>query len=232
MAAGPARAAVRRCGGIIACALAEGRWPLKGRFVVFEGIEGCGKGTQARLLFDELRRRGFDAVLTFEPGGTPLGMAVREILLRRTDLEMGPLAEAFLFCAARAQLVADVIRPALDRGAWVVCDRFAPSTAVYQGYAGGVGMELAEQLSRAATGGLRPDAVFVLDLPAEEGLRRAGAEKDRFQSRGVDFHEKVRQGYLEYARLNSDICHVLDARLPAREIHMEVLRRLGLLQAE
>ncbi len=178
----------------------------RGVFITFEGVEGCGKTTQAELLADWCRAKGYDCVLTREPGGTPLGERVRAVVLDAA-LAVGSLAELFLYLAARAQHVRTVIRPALDRGQWIVCDRFADSTTAYQGYGRGLGATFVAELNRIATDGLEPDVTFVLETDVRVGLARArtvsrGTDDnggDRIESDAVEFHETVRRGFRELA---------------------------------
>ncbi|MDQ3811100.1 MAG: dTMP kinase [Chloroflexota bacterium] len=171
-----------------------------GFFLTFEGIEGSGKSLQARLLVERLARNGIDALHTREPGSTPLGDHLRELVLVRDDLRPDARAEALLMCTSRAQLVAEVISPALASGRVVVCDRFADSTLVYQGF--GRGLDIAELCSviSFATAGLRPDMTLLLDVPVETGLRRKHAQPahsawNRFEAEAAAFHERVRAGY-------------------------------------
>jgi len=188
-----------------------------GYFITLEGPDGAGKSLQAARLADTLRQAGRRVTLTREPGGTPLGERIREILLQGDDAARSPEADALLFMAARSQLVRDVIRPALGRGEVVVCDRFGDSTIAYQGYGGGVDVDTLRVLERVATGGLRPDLVILLDLPASEGLTRRArggpGELTRFErsdAHDIAFHERVRSGYLELARLDPDRWRVVD----------------------
>lgn len=187
------------------------------RFIVFDGVEGCGKSTQARLLAEALEALGEQVVLTLEPGGTPVGEAVRACLLNPAFSEMHELTETFLFCADRAQHVLEVIRPALESGKVVIADRYSSSTIVYQGYAGGVGSEVVDALCTTATGGLQPDLLVVLDLDPALGMRRKrGEAADRIESKSREFHEAVREGFLSYAASLGERAVVLDAdRSPA-----------------
>ncbi|MBC7287339.1 MAG: dTMP kinase [Armatimonadetes bacterium] len=199
-------------------------------FIVFEGVEGSGKSTQARMLADALRARGLSVVLTREPGGTALGDAIREILLRG-PAEMSPLCELFLFCAARAEHVRHVIAPALAQGQVVISDRYEISSVVYQGYAGDVGVPLAERLNAIATEGLHADLTIILDLDPEIGLARNAhpAKSNRIEGKSLDFHRRVREGYLAWAASHPRESLVVDATKQPEEIHREVLARLGLL---
>lgn len=165
-------------------------------FIVFEGIDGSGKSTQARALYRRLLRQDHPVLLTHEPGGTPLGESLRRWVKRRQGLY--PLTELYLFNAARAQLVEQLIRPALLEGVTVVADRYVASTVAYQSYGRGLGLELVEQASRGATGGLYPDLTVFLDVPPEVGRsRKVERASDNFDSAPVEFYRKVRQGYLD-----------------------------------
>lgn len=169
--------------------------------MTLEGPEGSGKTVVAKRLAAELAARGHRVVLTREPGGTPLGERVREILLGRADLGIDPRADALLFNAARAQLVAEVIRPALDAGAVVICARFADSTLAYQGYGAGLPILELRAIASVATGGLEPDLTILLDVDPEVGIRRkAPGARNRFESIDLAFHRRVRDGFLELAR--------------------------------
>jgi dTMP kinase len=177
-----------------------------GRFIVLEGPDGAGKSEQAVRLARRLRERGYPVTFTREPGGTPLGEQVRAILLDPAETRRGPVADVLLFNAARSQHVSDIIRPALERGDIVVCDRYATSTMAYQGYGSGIDHEALATIADFATGGLVPDLVVVLDVPVEVGLARRDAgraeELTRFEDgarHDLDFHRRVRAGYLEMA---------------------------------
>jgi dTMP kinase len=167
----------------------------RGRFVVFEGGDACGKSTQAARL---AARR--DAVLTREPGGTPLGERVRELFLDPASGPVEPRTEALLVAAARAQHVAEVIAPALDTGRDVVCDRFTGSSLAYQGFGRGLDVDALRGLSRFAAAGLEPDVYVLLEVPAALARQRLGGDRDRMEAAGDDFHERVRAGYAELAR--------------------------------
>jgi dTMP kinase len=194
-------------------------------FVTFEGPEGSGKSTQARLLYESLHARRFPVILTREPGGTRIGDLIRRIVLDLQHTEMAPTTEMLLFSAARAQLVSEVIRPYLEQGGIVLCDRYADSTFAYQGY--GLGRDLAELrvITAAATGGLRPDITFYLDISAAEGLERkrrkgvrstgqrgANDEWNRLDARELEYHQRVEAGYRELIARDPERWRVLDAR--------------------
>lgn len=191
----------------------------RGRFIVLEGGDGAGKSSVQRELAARLVAGGAGVVVTREPGGTPLGERVREIVLAR-DAVGDPLAELLLFEAARAQLVSSVIRPALERGTTVLCDRFAASSVAYQAYGRGLSRALVEQANALATGGLEPDVVLLLDLPVEVALSRraAGGASDHFDAETVMFHQRVRAGFLELARESRATWRVLDASAPLADV--------------
>jgi dTMP kinase len=197
-----------------------------GLFVTFEGPEGSGKTTQIRPLADWLRAQGRDVVTTREPGGTRIGDAIREVLLDPAHHEMSPAAEILLFSAARAQHVAQVIAPQLGRGGIVLSDRYADSTLAYQGYGRGLDLPQLRMITAFATSGLTPDLTFCLDLSVIEGLRRkrgdAPAEWNRMERQELEFHERVRQGYLELAGEEPKRWVVLDATRPAAEIQAQI----------
>jgi dTMP kinase len=187
-------------------------------FVSFEGVDGSGKSTQARLLADDLRAAGRDVVLTREPGGTALGEAIRELLLGGET--MAPWTEAALFAAARAELVAEVIAPALDSGAgaWVVCDRYVDSSLAYQGIARGLGVDEVLELNLAAIGGRMPDRTFVLLLDPAVSARRLGTSPDRIEREGDSFRALVNEAYRELAERFPERLVVLDASRSINEV--------------
>ncbi len=194
-----------------------------GLFVTFEGGEGAGKSTQIRRLADLLRRRGYDVLVTREPGGSPGAEAVRHVLLSGAAEASGVRMEAILFAAARNDHVEEVIRPALASGAIVLCDRFVDSSRVYQGATGNLEPELIEALQRVAVNGVVPDCTIILDLPAEIGLKRArkrssGAAPDRFEREEIETHEKRREAYLDIATNDPARCHVVEADRPEEEV--------------
>lgn len=178
--------------------------PERGKFITFEGPEGSGKTTQTRRVIARLEARGVEVLYTREPGGTPTGEAIREILQHDAAGEpIHPEAEVLLFEASRAQLVRDVIAPTLARGVWVVCDRYADSTTAYQGYGRGFPVEQMLAINSFAIGAMDPDLTILIDIDVERGFERiaAGGEKpDRIESERREFHQRVRQGYLELAR--------------------------------
>jgi dTMP kinase len=182
-----------------------------GNFITFEGIEGSGKSTQAALLKAFLEQQGLEVLVTREPGGSPIGEQIRRILLDPDNHGMVPLAELLLYEASRCQHVEAVIRPALESGKTVICDRFFDASTAYQGHARGLGIKLVGELNLVATGGRKPDLTIVLDLPVDMGLRRLGRSLDRIEREAVEFHERVRQGYLRIAEDEPDRVKVVNA---------------------
>jgi dTMP kinase len=183
-------------------------------FIAFEGPEGSGKSTQAKLLADKLRDAGQRVILTREPGGTQLGEELRRLLLDLHAEPVTPVAEALLYAAARAEHVAHLIRPALEAGEAVICDRFADSTLAYQGGGRGLDLEQLRAVQRFATGGVEPDLRILLDLPVAVGLARRHADHEtvnRLDAESLAFHERVRAAYLAFARVNSSGWRVIDA---------------------
>jgi dTMP kinase len=192
-------------------------------FVSLEGIDGSGKSTQARLLAKDLPP---DTLLLREPGGTPVAERVRELL---TDpaVKLDPLAELMLFCAARAQLVAEEIRPALDAGRDVVCDRFADSTVAYQGGGRGLGAELVKEISSAATGGLQPDLTLLLRIDPEAAAERRSREADRFEGEGLVLQRAVAEAYDEIAESESERVVVIDASGKVDAVHRAIMEAVN-----
>lgn len=201
---------------------------MRNLFITFEGVEGCGKSTQSKLLKEYLEAKGCSVLALREPGGTRLGEKVRSILLNSDDEPIDPWAELFLYEACRAQLISSVIRPALETST-IICDRFTDSTVAYQGYGRCLGVEAVIALNEMATGGLRPDVTILLDCDPKEGLKRAwsrisakeGAKEDRFEKEDIAFHERVRQGYIELARKDKRI-RLVEAGREIPSIHKEI----------
>jgi dTMP kinase len=193
----------------------------RGLFLSLDGIDGTGKSTQCRLLADWLRGRGHDVVTCADPGGTAVGAALRDILLHHRG-EMTPACEALLFMASRAQLVAEVIRPALTSGRVVVCDRFLLANVVYQGYGGGLDVGNLWDVGRLSTGGLEPDLTLVLDLPLDAALGRRDRAPDRMESKAREFHQRVRDGFLAEARRRPDRTRVIDAGPPVEVVQERI----------
>ena len=184
----------------------------RGVFLSLDGVDGAGKSTQCRLLADWLRGEGHDVVSCHDPGGTALGQELRNILLHHHGT-MSLMTEAMLFMASRAQLVAEVIRPALERGQVVLCDRFLLANVVYQGHAGGLEPAQLWNVGLVATGGLEPDLTLVLDLPPEVSQSRRKTSADRMESRGSEYFTKVRAGFLAEAQRRPERFRVIDASL-------------------
>jgi dTMP kinase len=185
-----------------------------GRFITFEGGEGAGKSTQVKTLVAKLRALGLEVVQTREPGGSPGAEALRDLLVRGDATRWSAVSELLMMYAARADHLEKVIRPALQRGAWVVCDRFADSSRAYQGAGGGVAPAFIEQIDAAVVGPTQPDLVLVMDMPVEAGLMRAEARGDlenRFESKGLAFHERLRAGFLARACQVPERYRVIDA---------------------
>ena len=205
---------------------------MAGFFVTFEGIEGCGKTTQAELLRQHLEEQNYIVVFSREPGGTEVGERIREVLLDARLRTMDPLAELFLYLAARAQNVRELIRPALDEGAIVVCDRFADASLAYQGVGRAIGLSRVLLLNHTATSGLVPDYTVLLDVPVEVGLerismRRTGpAGQDRIEQEELDFHTGVREAYLALAQKSSGRVEVFDGSRSKEELAREILTRV------
>lgn len=198
---------------------------MPGLFIAFEGPEGGGKSTQIAMLGKHLRSQGIEPLLTREPGGTPAGEAIRQVVLEPA-LEVAPLTEFLLYSASRAQLVSDVLAPALREGRVVVSDRFSGASVAYQGYGRGLDLTFVEELSSTVTAGLRPDLTVLLDLDPAHGLRRVSARgsSDRLEQADLDFHERVRRGFLAQAKSQDWL--VLDATLAAEELAETIWRRL------
>jgi dTMP kinase len=192
-------------------------------FFSFDGVDGAGKTTQMRLFCEALRAHEFDVVECRDPGSTELGERVRELLLSNdSNLQIGRRSEMLLYMAARAQLVEEVIRPAIEEGRTVVSDRFLLANIVYQGHAGGLDVGLIRDVGSAATAGIMPDCVFVLDIAPEAACRRLNRPLDRMESQGVEYLKRVRSGFLAEASRSADKVHVIDADRPIEEIRQEI----------
>ena len=209
-------------------------------FITFEGIEGCGKTTQICLLKDFLKKRDYSVIATREPGGTHIGDSIRRILLDSRNTAINIKTELLRYQASRAQHTKDVIRPALERGCIVLCDRFTDATLAYQGYAQEINRDLIEYLNQLTTDNLSPDLTILIDCPVEIGLKRTkdrmetakqGISENRFEKKSIAFHQTVRLGYLQIAEHNSSRVHIVDGReSPAvvhREIRSIVLKKIG-----
>jgi dTMP kinase len=210
-----------------------------GLFISFEGPDGSGKSTQIKLITEHLQQLGYDVLETREPGGTAIGDQIRQVLHNVANTEMDARAEVLLYSASRAQLVAQVILPQLDRGGVVVCDRFADSTFAYQGYGRRLDFDVVNTITQFATQSLKPDITIYLDVDAAEGLNRkkaastAGLGKlNRMDRLELDFHQRVRAGYLEMARAEPGRWMVVDAHDPVQEVQQQIRTRLALILAE
>lgn len=201
---------------------------LKGRFITFEGGEGTGKSTQVKMLAAFLEQRGVRAVTTREPGGTPLGEKIREALF--TGEAPSPGVELMMNVASRLNHVEKIIKPALAKGAWVISDRFLDSSAVYQGYAAGLGMDWVYEVHNMVLGNFRPDITFVLDGDPAVTLERArkSGETNRYEEMELSFHRKVREGFLKVAEREKGRCWVVDAGVAAEEAHKQIINHLAL----
>ncbi len=202
----------------------------QGLFVVFEGGEGTGKSTQIRKMEALLKTKGFDVVVTWEPGGTPLGERIRSILLDPQSGQIDVRCEALLYSAARAEHVAKVIRPALNRGAVVLCDRYWDASRAYQGAGRGLGLKAIDELNAWATGNLSPDRVYLFDIAPETGLDRARTRNegslDRMEQESLDFHGQIRKAYLFIAQSDPTRYRVLDSKAGIEEIHGQLSQDL------
>lgn len=201
---------------------------MAGIFISMEGPDGAGKTTQIELLKTYLEKKGYEILITREPGGTKISEAIRRILLDKSNLEMDYMTEALLYASARAQLVAEVIKPGVAAGKVVISDRFIDSSAVYQGMARGLGVENAYKINEFAIQGMMPRFTIHLDLPASVGIMRKKnqAELDRMELEKTEFHEKVAEGYRQLARMFPERIYTIDATLPVEEIHRLIMSKL------
>jgi len=199
-------------------------------FITFEGGEGCGKSVQARALYRRLSRLAIPALLTHEPGGTPLGKRLAHRLKWAKETDISPLTELLLFNASRAQLIDEVILPNLARGKNVICDRYADSTTAYQSYGRGLDLEMVKAVNNAATRGLKPNLTVLLNIPAEAGLARKRAQRqDRFEQEDIAFHQRVREGYLKMAANDPERWLVVDASQSKAKISEIIWQRVSQL---
>lgn len=198
---------------------------MQGLFITFEGPDGCGKTTQMKLLAEYFEKQGKEVVLTREPGGKGLGEKIREILLNY-DGEVSDRCESFLFLADRAQNIDIIVNPAIKQGKIVLCDRHIDSTVAYQGYGRGLDIDRINKLNNLATNGKKPDLTLVFDVDVETSMKRVGKEKDRMESAGIEFHNRVRTGYLKLAAQEPNRIKVLDATKSIEEIHKDVINIL------
>lgn len=198
----------------------------KGLFITFEGADGCGKTTQLMLMAKYLKEHGTDVLVTREPGAKGLGEKLREILLNY-DGEVSSQAEAFLFLADRAQHMDVIIKPAVAAGKIVLCDRHTDSTVAYQGYGRGIDISRINMLNDIATGGRKPDLTIVFDVDVETSLARVGKEKDRMENAGMEFFNRVRNGYLQIAKQEPERVKVIDATQSIEAIHLQVIKLIN-----
>lgn len=194
----------------------------KGLFITFEGADGCGKTTQLKLLAEYLTNKGLEVVITREPGAKGLGEKVREILLNY-DGEVSDRCESFLFLADRAQHIDMIVNPAIEQGKIVLCDRHTDSSVAYQGYGRGLSIDRISMLNNLAVNGRYPDMTLIFDIDVETSMTRVGEQKDRMESAGMEFFNRVRNGYLEIAKQEPDRVKVLDAKKSINEIHHDVI---------
>lgn len=197
----------------------------KGLFITFEGADGCGKSTQMQLLKQYLQNKGYNIVETREPGGKGLGEKIREILLNY-DGEVSDRCESFLFLADRAQNIDVIVKPAIRDGKIVLCDRHTDSSVAYQGYGRGLDIEEINRLNTLSTGGLKPDLTYVFDVDIETSMTRVGKEKDRMESAGDEFFNKVRKGYLEIAKQEPKRVKVINAKNDIETVFQDVLKEI------
>ncbi len=194
----------------------------KGLFITFEGADGCGKTTQLNLLKDYLTAKGYAVILTREPGGKGLGEKIREILLNY-DGKVADRCESFLFLADRAQNIETIVKPAIESGKIVLCDRHTDSSVAYQGYGRGLDIEQIKMLNNLATGGKQPDLTLVFDVDIETSMQRVGNEKDRMESSSKEFFNRVRNGYLEMAKQEPERLKIVDSTKSIDEVHKRVI---------
>lgn len=204
-----------------------------GRFITVEGIDGCGKSTQARLLVEELERAGYEVLALREPGGVAISEKIRALLLDPANAEMSATCELLLYEAARAQLVHEVVAPALAQGRMVVCDRFYDSTTAYQGYAGGVPLDAVERANALAVGDFQPALTLVFDIdPALAAERTVSRAQDRIEAKGMEYQRRVAEGFRAVAAANPDRVKLIDASRDIDAIHADVMAAVGAMLKE
>lgn len=200
----------------------------RGIFITFEGTDGCGKSTQIQKIFTYLKEKNIKAILTREPGGTPLSEELRKILLSKEYGKVNPIIELLLMTAARAEHIEKVIEPALNQGVWVICDRFSDATIAYQGYGEYVDLKLIKDILEKSKCSLKPDLTFFIDIDVQKGLDRVPGIKDRFESKGIEFLNRVRQGYLAIAAKEPKRVKVLDGTKNIEEIYKKICEFISL----
>ncbi|MCB2341986.1 dTMP kinase [Clostridium estertheticum] len=203
----------------------------RGRMIVLEGPDGSGKTTQIELLEKHLQKSGYEVVRVREPGGTEISEKIREIILDNDNCKMSYMCEALLYAASRAQLVNEVIKPALEKGKIVICDRFVYSSMVYQGIGRGLGMERIKSINEVAIDGLKPDLTFMITIPYEEGLNRKKKQGnlDRLENSGNEFHKKVFEGYMDIC-IKYDKIEVLDGNRSVEEIQKDIINTIKIIK--
>ena len=201
---------------------------MKGLFISLEGPDGCGKSTQIAFMKSSLESRGYDVIVTREPGGTVISEQIRQVILDKNNMAMQDTTELLLYAAARAQLVGEVIKPAVEAGKVVICDRFVDSSAVYQGISRGLGVDTVYEVNAYALQNMMPDITFFLDMPAAEGIRRKNNQHDldRMELQKAAFHEKVVEGYRQLAQTQKERIVTIDAMKSIEEIRIEIEERL------
>jgi len=202
---------------------------MRGKFITFEGSEGSGKSTQIELVQTYLESQEKNILFLRDPGGVPISERVRDLLLDIKSKDMGDECETLLYMAARAQLVKEIVMPELEAGKIILCDRFLDSTIAYQGYGNGVNVEMIQTIGAFATRGIQPDLTFLFDLDTTEGLARINREKDRIEQRNLDYHDRVRRGYLELARQEPGRIKVIDAAQTKEAIQKAVRNHIDQL---
>lgn len=206
----------------------------KGFFITFEGGEGSGKTTQSELLYKNLKQKGLNVTRTREPGGTILAESIREILLKGEKDKMSSLTELYLFAAARRDHIDNIIEPSLKNNEIVICDRFIDSTTAYQGYAGNIDLNLINSINNFTIGSIIPNITYIFDIDPDIGLKRSidtTSEEIRFEEKDIEYHKKIRSGFLEIAKNNSDRCIVIDAEQELKKIE-ELLLNLTIKKYE
>lgn len=199
---------------------------LQGQFIVLDGPDGCGKSTQVRLLAEAIEQAGVEVVSLRDPGGTEIGEQVRQILLRNDNQAMSVRCESLLYMASRAQLYQERIRPALGDGKCVICDRWLSSTYAYQAVAGRIGVEWLDQLAAAALERSWPDLTIIVDVSSEIGLQRVGPVPDRMEEKSADFHQRVRQAFVDFARMRPGF-EIVDGSGTVQEVHHKIMELLS-----
>ncbi len=194
----------------------------KGKFITFEGSEGSGKSTQSKLLYRYLKRRGFKVVYLREPGGNKISEKIRKILLDSRNDSITPVTETLLYMAARAQVVSEIIKPALKKGKIIICDRFLDSTIAYQGYGLGIDIKLIKCIGEFATSGVKPDLTIFMELPLKDGLKPRRHTKDRIEKRTLAYHTRVLKGYLKLARLEPKRIKIVKVRKDKNNTQSEI----------